>query len=161
MNAVTPVVERGILEMLADPDLVHARARELVELIRQSEKAEAMARDAKASADQAMAAAAAEVARQRELQEINTRKSEHLRDKMAGLEDSITAAALAKADDVKRLGDWEQRLKDEAARLDGIAKHWAELQVQQDEARAAFEARLEAAQAVIERAERIKAASEG
>ena len=161
MNAQTPIqvsAERSILELLADPELLKARAAELLEATRQAETVQQKAIAAKIEADQAMRAAAEELTKAREVQHINTRKSQvlsELQDKLAEREKALEAEH---ADRKKRLAEWEDRLK---AQADAQATMQAEIDRQVNEVaagRAKLTQDLADAEAIFAKAQSIKEA---
>lgn len=157
MNAMTPTeTERNILEFMCDPE----RPKQLLAAVKAAETAEARANGAKAEAERAMKSVADELTKAREVQDINTKKSAKLRDDAQALADQVEAAKAAKADDVARLAEWEQRLKEAdalaQARDDLFAKAKAEL----DQQVADLDERIRYSSEIISRAERIKAAAE-
>ena len=157
MNAMTPTeTERNILEFMCDPD----RPRQLLAQVKAAEAAEAKANAAKVEADAAYKLAADELAKAREVQDINTKKSQHLAQKLGELEEAAKAATAAKADDVARMAEWEQRLKAREAVVADDEAELAETKNDLDVARADLSTREAAAAEMIARAERIRAASE-
>jgi len=154
MNAMTPTLteQRNILEFLADPE----RPKQLLDLMKQAEAAEAKAKEAQAAAQVVLDANTAALAKERELQDINARKSAALRDQANELAEREKAHLAAKADDVQRLGEWEQRLK---AQADAQATMQAEIDRQVNEvaaARAKLDKDLADAEAIFARAQSIK-----
>jgi ribosomal protein L9 len=148
----------GVLEILADPALLNARASELLEAAKQAELVQQKAIAAKIEADQAFKAAADEVTKQRELQAINTGKSAKLTEEKAALADKLASHEINKADDVKRLGEWEARLK---AQHDAQAEVQAEIDRQVNElaaGRAKLDADLAAAEEIFAKAEAVRSA---
>jgi chromosome segregation ATPase len=156
MNAMTPSIteQRTVLEFLADPN----RPKELLALMKQAEAAEQKASAAKAEADAAMKAAADELTKARELQDINTKKSAALRDQAQALADKAEAIKAADDDNKARLTDWEQRLKDRAEALERRAEQLGEIGAAQVMARRKLEEDVAAANEIIDRANRITAA---
>lgn len=157
MTSMMPTeTERNILEFMCDPE----RPKQLLETIKRAEAAEAKAIAAKAEAETSMKKATDTLTEAREVQDINTKKSAKLRDDAQALADQVEAAKVAKADDVARLTDWEQRLKEAdalaQARDDLFAKAKAEL----DQQVADLDERIRYSSEIISRAERIKAAAE-
>lgn len=158
MNAMTPTLteQRTVLEFLADPN----RPKELLDQMKAAEAAEAKAIEAQKAAQVVLDANAAALAKEREIQDINTKKSAKLRDDAQALADQVEAAKAAKADDVARLAEWENRLKEAdalaQARDDLFAKAKAEL----DQRVADLDERIRYSSEIISRAERIKAAAE-
>jgi hypothetical protein len=159
MNAQTPItIERGILELLADPELLKARAAELLKVMREAETVQTKAIAAKIEADQAFKAAADEVTKQRELQAINTGKVAKLTEEKAALADKLASHEANKADDKRRMVEWEAQLK---AQADVQATMSAEIDRQINElaaSRAKLTADLADAEAIFERAQAIKSA---
>jgi hypothetical protein len=148
----------GVLEILADPELLKARASELLAAAKTAETVQAKAIAAKIEADQAFKAAADEVTKQRELQDINTKKSAKLTEEKAALADKLASHEMNKADDNKRLGEWEARLK---AQHDAQAEVQAEIDRQVNElaaGRAKLDADLAAAEEIFAKAEAVRSA---
>lgn len=157
MTNLSPIsVERSILEMMADPE----RPKQLLATIRAAEAAEQKAIAAKAEADAAMKAAADELTRAREVQDVNTKKSAALKEWEQRLAEAGASEDARIADAKQRLAEWEQRLKDQAAELDNRAETIRRRVAEHDGNIATFNNRLAAAEEIIARAERIKAASE-
>jgi hypothetical protein len=157
MNAPTVTEQRDVLLFLSDPH----RREELLKLIGDAEAAEAKANEAKAAAEIVLKANEEALAKERELQAINTGKSAKLSEERAALADQVKAHEFNKADDNKRMGEWEGRLK---AQHDAQAEVQAELDRKINalaDERQAFQAEMEAATETIAKAERIRAASEG
>lgn len=155
MTSMTPIeIERGILELIADPN----RAKALLDTIRQAEAAEGRARVAQAEADKAMKLAADTLAQAREVQGINAAKSARLQQDAEALAQAGEDMKAAKADTEARLAEWEGRLKDREARLSEMEaacdRRVTELDARDD----AMDAREAAAAETIARAERINAA---
>jgi chromosome segregation ATPase len=155
MSVLTPVqVERGILELIADP----SRAKELLDLIRQAEAAEARARDAKAEADAAMKVAADTLAEARAVQDVNTKKSGALRDQAQLLGEQANQLKAEHEQNKASLAEWEGRLRAQQEQLNdwnGRLEQFQRDLIERDEALMQKEA---AAQEIIARAEAIKAA---
>ena len=158
MTAQTPTVaeQKDVLLFLSDPH----RREELLKLIGDAETAQARAAAMKAEADAAHKLAADELTKAREVQDINTKKSGALRDQTAQLAEQAEALKAAKADDVAHLAAWEQRNKERGAELDARAEKLAADISAHAERVNEFANELSAAQAIIDRAERIKAAAE-
>jgi hypothetical protein len=159
MNAQTPItIERGILELLADPELLKVRASELLQVMREAETVQAKAIASKIEADQAFKAAADEVSKQRELQAINTGKVAKLTEEKAALADKLASHEANKADDKRRLVEWEAQLK---AQADAQATMQAEIDRQVNEvaaSRAKLDKDLADAEAIFAKADAIKSA---
>jgi hypothetical protein len=162
MNAMTPVTETELdfYRVLADPEATKQRA---AELLAAAAEASATIRDAaikKVAADAAMKAAADKLVKAEEMSDINTKKLARLTEEKAALADKVASHEFNKAADNKRLGEWKQELK---AQADAQAEVQAELDRKINAfavERAKHEADVRAAEQVIAKAERIKAASE-
>lgn len=159
MNAQTPDLakDRSALELLlADPEELKARGRELLEQIKAAEAAGAKAEAARLAAVAAERSRDATIARELQLQEVNAKKSARLQEEQAALADKVASHEFNKADDVKRLGEWEQRLK---AQADAQATMQAEIDRRVNELaseREKHEADKVHCEAIFAKAQRIK-----